>query len=234
MTELDPATRKAALRLLESDSRTKGPDYWNSRTKWLMDKYLSASLTIPALGICFATGLQIFSLDRHFPFVSLPRYHPLYGTLYQWKLRTMPPGTDKQPQPNCAAEFRHLKMSGDPRVIPQAMIWRRTSFDEMPQIFNVIINDDLRLVGPRPLSQPEWINDIEPRSHLEPYQTFVHNLNAGLGYGTTCLASILGRHQLQFEQRLQLDNLYASHASAAADWRIFLHTLLVPLKLTGA
>lgn len=115
-----------------------------------------------------------------------------------------------------------FKMSFDPRVTRVGYWLRRTSLDEIPQLFNVL-RGDMSLVGPRPPLPSE----------VQEYRTtFFRRL--GMKPGITGLWQVSGRNQIQsFQQWVELDNYYISSWSLFLDFKIMLKTIWVVLKLTG-
>ena len=90
---------------------------------------------------------------------------------------------------------------------------RKTSIDELPQLFNVL-KGDMALIGPRPLL-PEYL----------PYYTEREALRHSVRVGITGLAQINGRNNLTWEQRLEYDAYYAEHVSFLLDCKILLKTI---------
>ncbi len=109
----------------------------------------------------------------------------------------------------------------DPRVSRVGRILRRTSLDELPQLFNVLIGD-LSLVGPRTLI-PAELNTYK-RKHA------ILSVKAGI----TGLAQISGREDIDFEERRRLDVYYVQNWSFWMDISILLRTIRVVLLGTGA
>ncbi|MFO0920765.1 MAG: sugar transferase [Candidatus Saccharimonadales bacterium] len=109
----------------------------------------------------------------------------------------------------------------DPRVSTIGNFLRRTSLDELPQLFNVIIGD-LSLVGPRTLIAEE-LNTYE-RKHD------ILSVKAGI----TGLAQISGRQDISFEERRKLDIYYVQNWSFGMDLSILIRTIRVVLTGTGA
>ena len=117
---------------------------------------------------------------------------------------------------------REIKEAGSFRVTRVGGFLRRTSLDELPQLFNVI-KGDMSLVGPRPL-RPFEIDA------LAPWQRARQDLRPGL----TGLWQVLGRSDVQWDERMQLDYSYVSHWSFASDLRILLRTVPAVMKKDGA
>ena len=107
---------------------------------------------------------------------------------------------------------RHHKLRDDPRVTRVGRILRRTSLDELPQLWNVLTGD-MSLIGPRPYMPHELVPYPSARSAI-----------ARVSPGITGLWQVSGRHRTTFEDRLQLRHrlcrgLFASagHGHSAAD-----------------
>jgi len=118
-------------------------------------------------------------------------------------------------------EYKKLK-SKDPRVTRVGKLLRRTSLDELPQIWNVI-KGEMSLVGPRPYL---------PREREEMGRLASTILAAKPGI--TGLWQVSGRNILPFEQRLSLDAWYVQNWSLWLDIVILLKTFKVVLKREGA
>jgi exopolysaccharide biosynthesis polyprenyl glycosylphosphotransferase len=114
-----------------------------------------------------------------------------------------------------------FKMSQDPRVTRIGAWLRRTSLDELPQIFNVL-RGDMSLVGPR----PPIVYEIE---HYQPW----HMERLKVTPGLTGLWQVSGRSSVPFEEMVRLDVHYINHWSLWMDLRILLKTVPVVLQGTG-
>jgi len=115
-------------------------------------------------------------------------------------------------------EYRKIK-GPDPRVTPVGRFLRKTSLDELPQLFN-ILKGDMSLVGPRPMQQEEI---DQYGSVFEKYQ----NVRPGI----TGLWQVSGRNELTFSDRADLDNWYIKNWSPWLDFVILVKT--VPAVFTG-
>jgi lipopolysaccharide/colanic/teichoic acid biosynthesis glycosyltransferase len=115
-----------------------------------------------------------------------------------------------------------FKLSNDPRVTAVGGFLRRTSLDELPQLFNVL-KGDMTLVGPRP-PIPEEVEKYEPwqRRRLD------------VTPGITCLWQISGRSRLGFNEWMRLDLQYIQHRSFRLDFMILLRTIPAVLSRDGA
>jgi lipopolysaccharide/colanic/teichoic acid biosynthesis glycosyltransferase len=114
-----------------------------------------------------------------------------------------------------------FKITNDPRVTPIGRFLRRTSLDELPQLFNVL-RGEMSLVGPRPTS-------FGP----ETYQLW-HTERLDVMPGMTGLWQIIGRAHLEFDDRLRLDIAYIERASIWLDINILFRTFLEVFQQRGA
>jgi lipopolysaccharide/colanic/teichoic acid biosynthesis glycosyltransferase len=143
---------------------------------------------------------------------------------HMYKFRTMVPNAEE-----LKSEYAHLnelrwpdfKITNDPRIIPIGRFLRKTSLDELPQLFNVL-RGEMSLVGPRPTS-------FGP----ETYKLW-HTHRLDVIPGLTGLWQILGRAQLEFDDRLRLDIAYIERASIWLDINILARTILAVFESRGA
>ena len=122
--------------------------------------------------------------------------------------------------PAAAAEWAtNRKLRNDPRVTPIGDILRKSSLDELPQLFNVL-RGDMSIVGPRPVTDEE----------LERYKS---SIGAYLACrpGITGLWQVSGRSSTTYEQRIAYDTFYATNWSVALDAKILVVT--IPSLLTA-
>jgi exopolysaccharide biosynthesis polyprenyl glycosylphosphotransferase len=115
-----------------------------------------------------------------------------------------------------------FKMEHDPRVTPLGRFLRRTSLDEFPQFWNVLLGD-MSLVGPRP-PIPSEVDKYDPW----------HRRRLSMKPGLTCLWQISGRSAVGFDQWMKLDLEYIDHWSLMLDLRILARTIPVVLSGFGA
>jgi lipopolysaccharide/colanic/teichoic acid biosynthesis glycosyltransferase len=113
-----------------------------------------------------------------------------------------------------------FKMKNDPRVTKVGRIIRKTSIDELPQLWNVLVGD-MSLVGPRP-PVPSEVDQysLSDRRRLEVIP------------GITCIWQISGRSEIPFEQQVELDVQYIQSQSLWTDFKILIKT--VPALLLGS
>lgn len=115
------------------------------------------------------------------------------------------------------------KLRNDPRITRFGQFIRKTSLDELPQFWNVLIGD-MSLVGPRPVVRKE----LEERYGLHaPIYTSVRP-------GITGLWQISGRSNLSYAERVALDSHYVNNWSIGTDLSILFRTVSVVLRGTGS
>jgi undecaprenyl-phosphate galactose phosphotransferase len=148
-------------------------------------------------------------------------------TISVWKFRTMVVEADAVLQqvldqdPALAAEWRqHRKLRRDPRVTGIGRLLRKTSLDELPQIWN-ILRGDMSLVGPRPIVEEE----------LERYGDSA-SIYLAVKPGLTGLWQTSRRNDTTYDRRVQLDAEYVRTWSLAKDLQIVVNT--VPAVIRGA
>jgi lipopolysaccharide/colanic/teichoic acid biosynthesis glycosyltransferase len=143
---------------------------------------------------------------------------------YMYKFRTMVPDAEEL-KPKYAylneLQWPDFKITDDPRITHVGRFLRRTSLDEIPQFFNVL-KGEMSLVGPRPTS-------FGP----ETYKLW-HTSRLDVMPGLTGLWQIMGRAQLEFDDRLRLDIAYIERASLWLDINILLRTVIAVFDSSGA
>ncbi len=111
------------------------------------------------------------------------------------------------------AETRKVK--NDPRIMPVGRFIRKTSLDELPQLWNVL-KGELSLIGPRPVTKVE----------LEKYKS-ASSIFLSVKPGITGLWQVSGRNDTTFEERVSLDLFYVQHWSFWMDLKIIYRTIIV-------
>lgn len=127
------------------------------------------------------------------------------------KFRTMSDARDKNGE----------LLSDQQRMGPLGLWMRRTSLDELPQMWNVI-RGELSFIGPRPLLI-EYL----------PYYTVEEHRRHSVRPGLTGWAQIHGRNHVNFDERLKMDLWYVDHLSWHVDLRILLSTVRVVFSAKG-
>jgi lipopolysaccharide/colanic/teichoic acid biosynthesis glycosyltransferase len=144
---------------------------------------------------------------------------------FMYKFRSMCVDAEKKRK-----ELLHLnEMSGpvfklkhDPRVTRVGRFIRRTSLDELPQLWNVL-KGDMSLVGPRP-NLPHEVDQYD----------YAHRRRLSVKPGLTCLWQISGRNNIDFDRWMDLDIAYIENWSYLNDLKIIVKTIPAVFKKTGA
>jgi exopolysaccharide biosynthesis polyprenyl glycosylphosphotransferase len=116
-----------------------------------------------------------------------------------------------------------FKIKDDPRITGIGKWLRRTSIDELPQLFNVL-KGDMSLVGPRPLPVRDY------QGFNEDWQRRRFSVRPGI----TCLWQVQGRSSIAFEQWMELDIQYLDEWSLWLDLKILARTIPAVVKGSGA
>jgi lipopolysaccharide/colanic/teichoic acid biosynthesis glycosyltransferase len=146
-----------------------------------------------------------------------------------WKFRTMAVDADAKlrhyldTNPDLAREWmENQKLLRDPRVTPVGRILRKTSLDELPQLWNVLAGQ-MSLVGPRPI-----VEDEIPR-YGETYESYKQVLP-----GVTGLWQVSGRNTTSYPERVRLDEEYVREWSVTLDMYILIRTARTVVMTEGA
>ena len=125
--------------------------------------------------------------------------------------------------PAARAEWaRDHKLSDDPRITPIGHFLRRTSLDELPQLFNVL-RGEMSLVGPRPITLAELPRYGQVRWHYLSVRP-----------GMTGLWQVSGRNDTTYDERVELDREFVEQHSLRLRLSILLRTLRVVIRGSGA
>jgi lipopolysaccharide/colanic/teichoic acid biosynthesis glycosyltransferase len=144
---------------------------------------------------------------------------------YALKFRTMRADADEYlaKHPELMRKYQqNMKLEKDPRITQVGRFLRKTSLDELPQLFNVLVGQ-MSLVGPRiihPSELPRYGEYAEKRLSVKP--------------GITGLWQISGRQHISYDERVLLDMRYIDHRSSIVDFTILVKTLKVFIVHTGA
>ncbi len=156
-----------------------------------------------------------------------------YGRKFKcYKFRSMKPEWSgmspeeafrKMGKPDLIKEY-HLEgdsIENDPRITRIGRFLRKTSIDELPQLFNVL-KGDISLIGPRALPFNE-INEYDDGSLILQVKS-----------GLTGFAQVSGRRDISFEERRALDIYYVTNWSLMLDAQVFFKTIVMVLRRDGA
>lgn len=197
--------------------------------KRLVDSLLSLLIGIVALPFLLVMPILIKLTSKGPILYKAKRLGKDGRTIYVWKFRSMYQDADQRLQsildadPTMKAEFeRDFKLKNDPRVTPLGKFMRKTSIDELPQLFNVI-RGEMALVGPRPIVEKEiayYGADYEIFSLMKP--------------GITGLWQATGRSDTDYKLRVALDKFYVMNWNPWMDLWIVMRTILAVLKMKGS
>lgn len=182
----------------------------------------SAPVVLP---IIVALALYI-ALNGGNPFYAQNRVGKNGRIFRMWKLRTMVRDADEQLEtyldanPDKRIEWdTNQKLLNDPRVTRVGRFLRKSSIDELPQLFNVL-RGDMSLVGPRPMMVNQQVL-YQGRDYFE------------LRPGITGFWQISDRHTTSFAERAFYDARYNAQMSISTDVKILTSTVRVVLRCTG-
>lgn len=202
----------------------------------IVKRTFDLGVTILALTILAPVWLVIallIKLDSRGPIFYKQERVGMDGRVFLfYKFRSMRVGADDaahrefqrqyirgRPETNLGdAERPAYKLQGDARITRVGRVLRRTSLDELPQLFNVL-RGDMSIVGPRPPIPYE----------VESYELW-HRKRLDLKPGLTGLWQVSGRNRLPFEEMVRLDLYYIENWSMLLDLKIILRTLPVMLR----
>jgi len=206
---------------------------WGRIIKRILDIITGLVLLVPGLPIMLVITVFIKLSDLRAPvFFKDPRLTRFGGTVKIYKFRShkraytgLSPeqAFAKMGKPELSKAYREGgdQIPNDPRISRIGRFLRRSSLDELPQLFN-ILKGDISFVGPRAL-QPE-----ELEKHAQK------DLILAVKSGLTGLAQISGRRDISFDERRKLDLYYVQNWSLWLDLTILLKTIRVVLQRSGA
>jgi lipopolysaccharide/colanic/teichoic acid biosynthesis glycosyltransferase len=190
-------------------------------------RVLDLAVTLPILvlisPLLALVALSIKLWDRGPVFFTQTRVGKDGAEFTCHKFRSMVPHAERLKEElqalNHHADPRTFKIPRDPRITWIGRIIRKTSIDELPQLWNVVVGD-MSLVGPRP-PVPSEVNLYSDRDrrrlHVQP--------------GITCIWQVSGRGDLPFSEQVQLDLDYIQNRSLLLDLKLLM--LTIPAVVTG-
>lgn len=194
--------------------------------KRLFDFCIAGASLILLSPVFILIAIAIVTTSRGPVFFIQERYGYRRRRFPMWKFRSM--------VVNAAALMASLenrneakgpifKIKDDPRITPVGRFLRRTSLDELPQLWNVLLGD-MSLVGPRPMS----VRDVLLFSEAQLMRRF------SVRPGITGSWQVAGRSSLSFDQWVALDSTYIDQWSLSLDFKILAKTVPAVLKRSGA
>jgi len=199
--------------------------HWWYIAKRATDIVLGSVLLVIALPVIAIAAFVIVLVDRGSPFYAQERVGQNGRRFRMYKLRTMVRGAHAMRD-----DILHLnevegpvfKIRNDPRLHTVGAFLRRTSIDELPNLFNVVLGS-MSLVGPRPPLPSE----------VEHYSAAAAR-RLSVPQGITCLWQINGRSDVSFEEWMRLDNRYIDTWSPSSDLAILVKTIPAVIRKDGA
>jgi Undecaprenyl-phosphate galactose phosphotransferase WbaP len=199
------------------------------RLKRVSDVLVAAGLAVIALPVGLLIALAI-AVDSPGPvFFRQTRIGKGRRRFRLWKFRSMVSNADEilekylAENPACALEWRlQHKLKNDPRITRVGRFLRRSSLDELPQLWNVL-RGDMSMVGPRPMVDEEI-----------PKYGSAFALYTAVTPGLTGVWQVSGRNDLSYRKRIELDTAYIRSWTPALDLKVLLKTVRVVLFGHGA
>jgi exopolysaccharide production protein ExoY len=169
-------------------------------------------------------------LERRGPIIFAQRRIGRHGVAFRlYKFRSMHVDGDRifadhiVSNPAAAAEWaRDHKLQRDPRVTRLGGFLRRSSLDELPQLFNVLLGQ-MSIVGPRPIVDAE----------VARYGRFFH-FYCSVRPGITGIWQISGRNLVSYRRRVAMDVIYAKKKTVLLDIKVIAATIPAVLSRTGS
>ncbi|RFU13301.1 sugar transferase [Rhodobacteraceae bacterium W635] len=219
------ADEKAPHRILPLPPTGRGKAY-HRYTKRGLDLVIVAFAAPVVMLIVGLAALVLVLRERGSPFYRQERIG-LEGRVFgMWKLRTMVPNAEAvldsylDSNPEARAEWdRNQKLKNDPRITPFGRFLRRTSLDELPQLWNVLTGD-MSIVGPRPMMRDQRV--LYPGTEYYVMRP-----------GITGLWQTSARNESSFHERAGFDQAYYRALSLRTDLAIIWRTFGVVLRGTG-
>ena len=205
--------------------RRRRPGVYRNFFKRILDSALIL-VTAPFSIVVIAVLALLVALDGGKPIYRSPRVGRKGVVFGMLKLRTMEIDSDAilkahlQANPDAAAEWsRTQKLKNDPRVTRIGRVLRKTSLDELPQLWNVLVGD-MSLVGPRPM--------LPSQEPLYPGIAY-YSLRPGM----TGPWQVTSRNESEFCQRSEYDQIYDKELSLITDTKLLVKTIGVVFRGTG-
>ncbi len=199
---------------------------WAWRT---FDLMLAAAGLVAVLPLMIIIAVLVYISDRGPVFYAQRRIGRDGKSFYCFKFRTMVTNADvrlrelleRDPEARASWDLDH-KLKNDPRITSIGGFLRKSSLDELPQLFNVLIGD-MSLVGPRPIVEAEVIR----------YGRYFHSY-CSVRPGITGLWQVNGRNDVSYRRRVAFDVIYARNNSLQLNFKILFATVPAILLSRGS
>jgi len=214
---------EVAVSTVQTGSMSDSPELG---TKTILDILISGTLLLLLSPLLLVVAILI-KIESPGPVLFVQKRLGLNKRLFNiYKFRTM-----KENAEQLQAELEQLneldgpafKIKNDPRITKLGNWLRKSSIDELPQLFNVL-KGDMSLVGPRPL----------PVRDFKGFENDIHRRRFSVKPGITCLWQISGRSNICFEKWMELDMNYIDEWSLWLDIKILLKTIPAVVTRSGA
>ncbi len=222
---LTPSARReaitAAARLTWRLSRSAG-----AVAKRLLDILMACGVLIPALPVMTLAAILIKLTDQG-PVLFWQTRVGKWGRVFRFpKFRSMVINAEALQQQIMSANQHGdgvtFKIKRDPRITWIGRILRKTSIDELPQLW-CVLRGDMSLVGPRPALEKEVARyTLDDRRRLDAIP------------GLTCTWQVAGRSEIPFPQQVKLDAEYIEKQSLREDFKLLLRTIPAVISGRGA
>jgi len=197
--------------------------------KRLFDIVAASALAILAIPLGVLIALAITLETRGPVFFAHTRLGKDGRPFRLWKFRSMRPESERllgryfRKHPELVAEWHaNHKLKNDPRITRVGRWLRRSSLDELPQLWNVLCGN-MSMIGPRPIVKaeiPKYGPALRQYKRVQP--------------GLTGLWQVSGRTDVSYRDRIDLDTEYIRHWTLGLDLKIFWKTVSVVLGGNGA
>ncbi len=212
-------------------SRARLVWWWSTRRLTLLKRSLDVTLVLGALLVLaplFALVALAIKLYDRGPVLFWQKRVGLNGRIFEFpKFRSMCVNAEAV-RAALMANNQHgsegvtFKMKRDPRITPIGRLIRRTSIDELPQLW-CVLTGDMSLVGPR----PPLINEVARYTMKERQRLSVTP-------GLTCIWQVNGRSEIPFPQQVLMDIDYIQQRSMRTDVKLLAQTLPAVIRGRGA
>ena len=221
-TGSDTASHKAPL---SHALPQRGHGFYRTAGKTIFD-WLFVLASLPVVVPLVIVLAILVSLDGSSPFYRQRRVGRNGKVFRMLKIRTMVPDAENilqdylEQHPKARDEWDHKqKLRHDPRITRLGSFLRKSSFDELPQLWNVL-SGDMSLIGPRPMM-------VDQRARYPGVAYY--NMRPGI----TGLWQVSDRNESSFTERAKFDTDYYNDLSLQMDLSIFVRTIGTVLRGTG-